>query len=139
MIRAVLDINGVLIGILSEKGVPGRILRAWLDEWLHLVTSRAILKELRRVLRYPKISRRHRSSDAQVTEFVEDLTSLAIVVPGELSFAVVVEDPSEDRYLECAVEGEAGYVVSGDRHLIRMAQYEGVEIPSPRAFLDVLS
>jgi len=65
--------------------------------------------------------------------------SLAIVVLGELSLAVVVEDPSDDRYLECAVEGEAGYVVSGNRHLVRLAQYEGVEILSPSAFLDVLS
>ena len=139
MIRAVLDRNVIVSGILSKKGVPGRILRAWFDDQFHLVTSRAILEELRRVLRYPKISRRHGWSDAQVLEFVEDVTSLAILVPGELSLAVVTEDPSDDRYLECAVEGEAGYVVSGDRHLVGLAQYEGVEILSPRAFLDVLS
>ena len=139
MIRAVLGTNVIVSGILSEKGIPGRILRAWFDDQFHLVTSRAILEELRRVLRYPKISRCHGWSDAQVLEFVEDVTSLAILVPGELSLAVVTEDPSDDRYLECAVEGEAGYVVSGDRHLVGLAQYEGVEILSPRAFLDVLS
>jgi uncharacterized protein len=74
----------------------------------------------------------------RILEFVEDVTSLAILVPGELRLAVVAEDPSDDRYLECAVEGEAGYVVSGDRHLVSLAQYEGVEILSPSAFLDLV-
>ena len=138
MIRAVLDTNVIVSGILSGPGVPGRILKTWLEDRFHLVTSRAILEELRRVLRYPKISRRHGWSDARVLEFVEDVTSLAILVPGELRLAIVADDPSDDRYLECAIEGEAGYVVSGDRHLIGLAQYEGVEILSPRAFVDLL-
>jgi putative PIN family toxin of toxin-antitoxin system len=138
MIRAVLDTNVVVSGILSHKGSPGRILRAWFDDRFHLVTSMAILEELERVLRYPKISRRHGWSQAQVLEFVEDVKSLAILVPGDLRLKVVAEDASDDRYLECAVEGEAGYVVSGDRHLVALAQYEGVEILSPSAFLALL-
>ncbi len=138
MIRAVLDTNVVVSGILSHKGSPGRILRAWFEDRFHLVTSMAILEELERVLRYPKISRRHGWSQAQVLEFVEDVKSLAILVPGDMRLKVVAEDASDDRYLECAVEGEAGYVVSGDRHLVALAQYEGVEILSPSAFLALL-
>ncbi len=138
MIRAVLDTNVVVSGILSHKGSPGRILRAWFEDRFHLVTSMAILEELERVLRYPKISRRHGWSQAQILEFVEDVKSLAILVPGDLRLKVVAEDASDDRYLECAVEGEAGYVVSGDRHLVALAQYEGVEILSPSAFLALL-
>ena len=138
MIRAVLDTNVVVSGILSHKGSPGRILRAWFEDRFHLVTSMAILEELERVLRYPKISRRHGWSQAQVLEFVEDVKSLAILVPADLRLKIVAEDASDDRYLECAVEGEAGYVVSGDRHLVALAQYEGVEILSPSAFLALL-
>ena len=139
MIRAVLDTKVIVSGILSGKGARGRILRAWLDDRFHLVTSRAIVDELRRVLRYPKINHRHGWSDARILEFVEDVTSLAVLIRGELRLTVVADDPSDDRYLECAVEGEAGYVVSGDRHLVGLAQYEGVEILSPRAFLNLLS
>jgi hypothetical protein len=86
--------------IFSKKGVPGRILKAWFE-------NRVIwcIEELGRVLRYLKISRRHGWSDAQVLEFVEDVTGLAILVPGELRLAVVAEDPSDDRNVECAVEG----------------------------------
>jgi putative PIN family toxin of toxin-antitoxin system len=91
------------------------------------VTSIAILEELKRALRYPKISRRHGWSQAQVLEFVEDVKSLAILVPGDLRLKVVAEDALDDRYLECGMEGEASYLVGGDRHLLTLEQYEGVE------------
>jgi prevent-host-death family protein len=113
---------------------PQGLVRGWVSSG----DFPAILEELRRVLRYPKISHRDRWSDAQILEFVENVTSLAILVPGELRLAVVAEDPSDDRYFECAVEGEAGYVVSGDRHVVGLAQYEGVEILAPRAFFNVV-
>jgi uncharacterized protein len=139
MIRAVLDANVFVSGILSEKGVPGSILRAWIYERFQLVISEVILHELRRILNYPKISRLHGWSRAEVLEFVEDVARLMILVPGELRLKVVAEDPTDDRYLECALEGGAAYIVSGDRHLIGLGQYEGVEILAPRRFLDLLS
>jgi putative PIN family toxin of toxin-antitoxin system len=98
------------------------------EDRFHLVTSTPILDELQRVLDYPKIARRHRWSQTQVLEFIEDLAVLAILVPGELWVEVVAEDPSDDRYLECAMEGGATYIVSGDLHLVGLGQYEGLEI-----------
>ncbi len=138
MIRAVLDANVVVSGVLSQNGVPGRILKAWKAERFHLVRSAAILDELRRVLSYPKIRRRHGWSQAEILEFVEDIASLAILVPGQHRLKVVAEDPTDDRYLECALEGDAAYIVSGDHDLVGLGQYEGVEILAPRRFLDLL-
>jgi putative PIN family toxin of toxin-antitoxin system len=140
MIRAVLDANVVISGILSENGTPGKILKAWYEDRFHLVVAPAILYELRRVLQYPRVVRRHRWSLAQVREFLEDLASLAILTSGQLALTTVVaEDPSDDRYIECAIEGEATYIVSGDRHLLDLETYEGIEIVSPRAFIQLLS
>ncbi len=64
MIRVVLDTNVIVSGILTEKGAAAKILKAWFEDRFHLVTFRAILEEFGRVLRYPKISRRHDWSDA---------------------------------------------------------------------------
>ncbi len=138
MIRAVLDANVVVSGVLSENGVPGRILKVWKAERFHLVISAAILDELRRVLSYPKIRRHHGWSQAEILEFVEDIASLAILVPGQHRLKVMADDRSDDRYLECAIEGGADYIVSGDRHLVGLGQYEGIEILPPRGFLDLL-
>jgi putative PIN family toxin of toxin-antitoxin system len=139
MIRAVLDANVLVSGILSENGTPGKILKAWYEDRFHLVISPAILHEVRRVLHYPRIAGRHRWSASQVREFLEDLASLAILTSGQFALpTIVAEDPSDDRYVECASEGEADYIVSGDRHLLDREAYEGTEIISPREFIKLL-
>lgn len=138
MIRAVLDANVFVSAILSPRGVLAKVLTAWRNEGFHLVLSEAILEEIERVLRYPRIARRHRWSEEQLQCFIEDLAHLAIMTTGVIRLAVVNEDPPDDRYLECAVEGEAGCIVSGDQHLLELEEYLGISIFSPGAFLKVL-
>ena len=138
MIRAVLDANVFVSAILSAKGNPGKILNAWRDDKFLLLISRPILEELGRVFRYPKIKKRHRWSEQKIQTFLEDLSRLTIVTPGKLSLAIIADDPSDDRYLECAVEGEADYLVSGDDHLLRLGAYKEVLIVRPRQFFDVI-
>jgi len=132
MIRAVLDANVFVSAILSPKGIPAKILTAWQAEQFQLVLSEAILDEIIRVLRYPKIMRRHRWSEEKLRTFVDDLAHLGILTPGKLKLTVIRADPPDDRYLECAVEGEAEYIVSGDQHLLSLGEYRGIRVLTPR-------
>jgi uncharacterized protein len=50
--------------------------------------------------------------------------------------AVIVDDPDDDRVLECAIAGRADFIVSGDRHLLKLGSYDGVSILTVRNFLD---
>jgi len=138
MIRAVLDANVFISGILNAQGAPGQVLDAWRAEQFQLLISTPILDELERVLHYPKIATRHGWSPALVQQFLFRLTTIAITTPGDLALSVV-DDPSDNRYLECAVEGNATYIVSGDRDLLRLVRFEGIAIVTPQAFLDVLA
>jgi putative PIN family toxin of toxin-antitoxin system len=138
MTRAVLDANVLVSGILSPKGAPAKVLTAWQAEQFHLVLSEAVLDEINRVLHYPRIATRHRWSEERLQGFIEDLAHLAMMTPGATQLAVIAEDPPDDRYLECAIEGEADYIVSGDQHLLELGKYQGIRILTPRAFLDVL-
>jgi putative PIN family toxin of toxin-antitoxin system len=138
MTRAVLDVNVFASAIIAPNGTTAEVLDAWRIGRFVLAVSTVILDELARVLRYPKLARRHLWSDQQIEAFMEDLSRLAILTPGRLRLAVVHDDPSDDRYLECALEAGARYVVSGDRHLIKLGQYESITIVTPRQFLNVL-
>ena len=138
MIRAVLDANVFISGILNAQGVPGQVLDAWRAEQFQLLISPPILEELERVLHYPKIAMRHGWSLALVQQFLFRLTTIAITTPGDLLLSVV-DDPSDNRYLECAVEGHATHLVSGDRDLLRLGRFEGIAIVTPHTFLDVLA
>ena len=139
MIRAVLDANVLVSSILSSKGFPARIFSAWRDEKFLLLISSAILDEIGRVLRYPKLKKRHGWSETRIQIFLEDLARLAVPTPGNLSLSVVADDPTDDRYVECAVEGGADYLVSGDSHLLKLGAYENILILRPREFFDVIT
>jgi uncharacterized protein len=138
MIRAVLDANVLVSAILNAQSTPGRVFDAWRAEQFQLLMSRAILEEIERVLHYSKILKRHQWSPAQVQRFLALLADIAILTPGELELSIIADDPADNRYLECAVEGNVGYIVSGDHNLLDLGSYQGIQIVTPRQFLDVL-
>ncbi len=67
------------------------------------------------------------------------LESFCDVVSTITSLAVIKEDPDDDRVLECAVDGRADYIVSGDRHLLKLGEFRGIPILTVRQFMDTLS
>lgn len=138
MVRVVLDANVLVSAILTPRGETANVLRAWRDEQFQLVVSTAILAEIGRVLLYPKLKKRHGWNGAIVQQFLDDLSAVSITTPGELHVTVVAEDPSDNRYVECAVEGDADVIVSGDHHLRDVGSYRGIPILSVKEFLALL-
>lgn len=140
MIRAVLDTNVIVSGVLNPEGGPGKVLQAALEgQRFQMVTSLPILAEVGEVLRRPRIARRHGAVERDIALLLVRLFSVSLVTEGTMSPEVVVEDPTDNMFLAAATEGDAGYIVSGDRHLLQLGGYEGVIILSPVKFLDVLS
>ena len=138
MIRAVLDANVLVSAAINPRGTPARLVALWRAERFAVVVSDALLRELYEVLHYPKILVRHGWSEAQLRAFVGELAQYAIHTPGRLTLTVIVDDPPDNRYLECAVEGNADFLVTGDQLLLDLDGYQGITILTPRAFLDVL-
>jgi predicted nucleic acid-binding protein len=68
----------------------------------------------------------------------EDLVMLADITTGELVLRPLCDDPDDDKYIAAAVEGDAAFVVTGDRQLLAVAEHDGVRLLTPRAFLDLL-
>lgn len=131
MIRAVLDTNTIVSG-LGWGGTPGAVLDAALAGRFDLVTSTALLDELRRVLTYPKLQ----AVIGQTSELVELITLAAIVVePTET--VDIVRDPDDNRLIEAALAGDADVIVSGDQDLLTLQGVGNVRIVTPRDFLEV--
>jgi predicted nucleic acid-binding protein len=51
---------------------------------------------------------------------------------------VIGADPTDNRVLECAVAGNAAYIVTGDKHLLDIKEYQGIIMLSPAGFLAFL-
>ena len=138
MIRAVLDANVLVSATINPRGTPARLVALWRAARFAVVVSDALLRELYEVLHYPKILVRHGWSEAQMRSFVGELAQYALRTPGRLTLTVIVDDPPDNRYLECAVEGNAAFLVTGDQLLLDLHGYQGVTMLTPRAFLEVL-
>jgi hypothetical protein len=139
MIRAVLDANVLVSGLISKKGTPGRLIDAWLEGQFLLCISPQIMDEMTRVLQYPRIIRRLEKRQAEA--LLKNLASLAGWADGRLAIDILTLDPSDNIYLACAVEAQCDYLVTGNSNHFQEAgtNYKGVEIITPRGFLDILS
>ena len=138
MIRAVLDANVLISAVLSTKGSPAAILAYWQEEGLEIVVSEAILKEVDRVIHYPRIQGHYQLSEEKIERFLGLLRRYAILSEPQEQIDVVQADPSDNRYLEAAMAGEASYVVSGDRHLLDLQRYRDIQILAPNEFMTFL-
>ncbi len=139
MLRAVLDANVLASAFIRPQGPSGQILRAFVEQRrFELVLSSPILAEFRRVLYYPRLRKELPCTDAEIEFRVASLAILADLADGDLEIKAVKADPDEDKYLAAALLGRAAFVVSGDRHLLDLGEYQGIRILKPRPFLDLL-
>ena len=132
----VLDANVVVSSYLSG-GPPAEVMRRWESRAFEVVASSAILAEYDRVLRYTHLRRIHRLDDPAIETDIRRLRKSAILVEPTQRLAVV-QDETDNRFLECAVEGDADLIVSGDRHLLNVGTYQGIRVLTPAAFVALL-
>ncbi len=139
LLRVVLDTNVVVSSLLSRVGPPARVIDAWKALRILPVISEEILKEIGATLSYPRLRRKYALTDQAVASVLGLLTRDALVVAGKVSaVGAVPEDPSDEVFLACAVEGHAAVIVSGDRHLLRLGAYHGIPIVTARRLLEEL-
>ena len=132
--RIVPDTN-ILVSAMGWNGNEREVLLATFSDDVDLVLSENLIAELLRVLSYEKLS--HLPVD-KVSSFVEIIMETAIIIETTSQLSVIKEDPSDDRVLECAVDGSADYIVSGNKHLLNLKEYEGIRILRAKAFLDII-
>ena len=137
MVRVVFDTNVFVSAFIQPKSPPGRLLARLIQgDKFELVLSTAILDEVGRALRYPKVRRRIKLDDDDLDLRVAMLGILSTIV--SVSSRTVTgesRDPDDDAILAAAVEGCADYIVTGDQDLLTIGDYQGIRIVTPRAFL----
>jgi len=129
---ATIDTN-VLISGTVFRGIPGRIIDASIDHRFTLALSPSILREYRNVL-----SRRKFGFHPDVVEaLAQDLDAHSVIVYPKKHHQVVMDDPDDNAIIDCAVEANADYIVSGDAHLTTLGTIEGISILTPAQFIEI--
>lgn len=138
MKKVVLDTNILVSRLISPKGVPAKIVKALQEKRFILVTSEELLSELKRTLNYPKIKRNYKLEDRDINKYIKNLSIFSELVSPKEKLRIIKDDPDDNRFIESAVSGKATYIVSGDKHLLELEEYEGIKLITPRQFLEEL-
>ena len=131
-IKIVIDTNVFLSAILFG-GTPGKLIGLWKTGRILPLVSRPILDEYLKVLASPKF---HLSeNEINYILYVEILPFFDVVFPVSRK-NIVKNDPSDDKFIHCAVAGSAPVILSGDHHLLQLKSYQNIDIQTPTDFLD---
>jgi len=137
LIKIVVDANLFAGALIKPDSNPGKILKLIRQNQVELVISPAIIKEIKRILLYPKIQKYHQKTAQELDRYFDDLFIFAWTVEGNSKIDLIKDDPADNKYLACALEGEADYIVSGDHHLLDVGMYQEIKIMKAKAFLKI--
>ena len=134
MLRVVADTN-VLVSAVIAKGNEYLLLKEAKLGRIRFVLSLQIIKELKGVLSRPKFG----FSNGQVESVVKHIISISEIIVATSIVDVVKEDPSDNKIIEAAIDGEADYIVSGDKDLLRLQKFRNIKIIPAAVLLRLIS
>lgn len=137
--HVVVDTNVVISRYLAPNSRPAEVLALWEQGVFDLVVSPEIMAEYDRVLREPKIRKVHGKSDGEIDDVVRRINEAAVRADPEQRITVIDADPDDDKFIECAVAGGAGYIVTGEKHLLALGSYQRIQIIPPAVFVKLFA
>ncbi|MCD6335134.1 MAG: putative toxin-antitoxin system toxin component, PIN family [Candidatus Latescibacteria bacterium] len=113
-------------------GPPYQILKAWRAHQFRIVISPEIFEEYRRIGealadQFPEVD------PHPILDF---FAGKAAWISDQMLPEPVCDDPDDDKFLACAIAGKCNVIVSGDKHVLKVSGYRGIEVVRPRKFVD---
>ncbi len=130
--RVVFDTNICISAFVIPGGNAERAYLAAIQGNFELCTSVAILTEMAR-----KLEEKFGWEKERIAQLITSIADVAVVLKTTPRLKVLSGEP-DNRILECASEAEADLLVTGDKHLLELEQYEDFIIVKLSAFLTIL-
>ncbi len=127
--RVVFDTNVIISSLWG--GYPRKVIDIWQGDRIAAITTLEILAE------YMNVSKRFNLDPEVEEEFLllfSDPQKTFFVKPAS-SVNIIGDDPADNKFLSGAVAGNAGYIISGDKHLLVLGQYKKIKILTPKDFV----
>lgn len=132
MLRVVLDTN-ILISGLLYLGKPKRLIDLALTGKIEVVSSYEMIDEFKRVIAREKF----KLSPIEQEEFINFVIRLSKITSVRSKFKVV-GDPDDDKVINTAYDGKVQYIVSGDRLVREVREFNGIRIVKASEMLVLL-
>lgn len=132
--KVTLDTNFLVSATQWDYSVAHKLLKRMLREKIQIYLSDDIINEFTGILK-----RDFERSDEDIDTIIQNLTSFANIVDPLRKIEYINEDPPDDRILECAVESDSDYILTYNKHLLKIEEFEGIKIIKPEELLRVLN
>ena len=130
--KVVLDTNVFVSGIFWEGNFCSQIIDDWKKGIFKLVSSMEIIEELVETLKSFKIQ----MSEEMIKEWKNLIIENSVIVKPLIKIDVVNGDPEDNKFIEAAVSSKADYIISQDKHLLKLKEYQGIKIMNPEEDLE---
>ncbi|MBX3071705.1 MAG: putative toxin-antitoxin system toxin component, PIN family [Thermomicrobiales bacterium] len=137
-VRVVFDTNVIVSGWISPHGPCRTLLTLARNGELDLALSHPVIDEYLRVLSRPRLIALHGVDAKRIRTLLEDIARHSTMVTPATIGPVIAADPTDDVFLACAIGAGAGFVVSGDRHLLELRDFSGTVVLRPHEMLAAL-
>ena len=132
--RTIMDTNVFVSGIFWEGNFCSQLIEKWKNKKFELVSSMEIIDELVKTLRDFKIQ----MPDSMIEDWRNLIIENSIIVEHTIKLDVIKEDPDDNKFLEAGITGKVDIIISQDKHLLKLKEYQGMKIISPEEALLIL-
>ena len=91
-----------------------------------------------KVLDYKEIRDKIKGKNLEMKYSVEKMASMAKIVEKTGAINIINDDPTDNKILECAIDGQADFIISKDKHLLKLERYRNIIIIKPEEFLKII-
>ena len=128
-IGIVLDTNLFVAAYWNKDSASAQILRSVTHGELKLLYSKSIKKEAFTILKNIKVGKKY-------LDYVETIFSNGRFIKPREHLSLIKDDPHDNKYLDCAVSGKAKFIISNDKHLLKLGHYQSIRIVRPGEFME---
>lgn len=132
-VKIVVDTN-IYISAIFWAGKPRGVIDLGREGHIFIFTSLEIEKEIAE-----KLETKFKLEEDEISQILLDFSSFAIPVKVNNRVQAILDDPDDDKFIECALACNADYIVSGDSHLLKIKEYAGIKVLNASEFLSVIS
>lgn len=128
--KITVDTN-ILISATFWDGVSAKIIDKVENKEIDLVLSGEIINEYSGVLNYKEIQDKIKNKNLIMKKSIGKIISISKIVTPKEKFDAVKEDKDDNKIIECAVEGNADFILTYDTHLLKLKEFKGIKIIKP--------
>ncbi|MBQ7559282.1 MAG: putative toxin-antitoxin system toxin component, PIN family [Synergistaceae bacterium] len=128
--KIVLDTN-VIASAMFFGGQPGTLVRLLVFNDFQACVSNEILNEYERIMEELSLKYPYKPMQFSLDEIIKYMEKITPTTHVE-----ICRDPDDNKFIECAIDGKCIYIVSGDKDLLTLNNFNGVQIVTVSEFLN---